>query len=217
MRFGYAIGLALLFAAVAVAIVFGGTLSADLAIRAAIHGVASDNFTAMARWFSFIGSGRVWVIAASAIVALFWLTAQRRAALALAASMAGAVALENALKVAFFRARPTPYFAPAPGSYSFPSGHALFATCFYGALALLIAMQLKRAGRQAIIWAGAILMVLCIGWSRVYLGVHYPSDVLAGYLAGAAWLALLYEFGTFRIDPVKEKRLGGAGPSSRVE
>jgi membrane-associated phospholipid phosphatase len=212
MRFGYAVALVLLFAALAVAVVSGATLTADLAVRAAVHGLASDHLTAAARLFSFIGSNRVWVTATLALVAVLWLTARRKAAFALAGSMAGAVVLENALKLAFYRSRPMPYFGPAPGSYSFPSGHALFATCLYGALALLFAREFKRSANQAIVWIGAILLVLCIGWSRVYLGVHYPSDVLAGYLAGAAWLALLHGFGTFGTHASRtEKRLDGAG------
>jgi len=96
--------------------------------------------------------------------------------------MAGALVLEIWLKLAFHRARPAAFLGLAsPDSYSFPSGHALYAMCLYSALASI------TAGRRMLAWTAAGLMIALIGFSRIYLGVHYPSDVLAGWSIGWFW------------------------------
>jgi undecaprenyl-diphosphatase len=97
------------------------------------------------------------------------------------------------MKLGFRRERP---FFPDPlateSTFSFPSGHSLVSLAVYGSVALLLARRVRSPGRRALLFAGTALLVLAIGFSRLYLGVHFLSDVLAGYAAGAAWLALLY-------------------------
>jgi hypothetical protein len=95
----------------------------------------------------------------------------------------GALVLDLSLKYAFHRPRPVPFFVPAPYTYSFPSGHSLFSFCFYGVLAGLLTRRIRSRRWRVLIWTLAALLVATIGLSRVYLGVHYPSDVIAGYLA----------------------------------
>jgi undecaprenyl-diphosphatase len=133
------------------------------------------------------------LIALSVCVILFFLKFRRqRAAVLFAITMTGAFVLNAVLKLSYQRARPDPYFDfPAPSSYSFPSGHALYAFCFYGTLAALVAAG--RNGRLArlFVWAMAVLLIVMIGFSRVYLGVHYPSDVLAGYAAAFVWVCTI--------------------------
>ncbi len=82
--------------------------------------------------------------------------------------------------------RPRPNYAVDTG-YSFPSGHSFLSTVIYGMLAYYLTLNMERRA-QRFIWCVAILMVLMIGSSRVLLGAHYPSDVLAGFASGAAWL-----------------------------
>ncbi len=112
----------------------------------------------------------------------------RLSAVLLVVSTAGGAFLTTVLKAVFRRARPevidSGYTA---GFYSFPSGHATVAVGFYGALALVLAYHLRGPARLAALGAGALL-VLLIGFSRLYLGVHYPTDVLAGFLAAPLWL-----------------------------
>ena len=93
------------------------------------------------------------------------------------------------LKLSFHRQRPQPFFdTHLPASYSFPSGHALLSFCLWGAgAALFTADQKKRWVRIAILTI-AVVLVVAIGFSRIYLGVHYPSDVLAGYLGALVWI-----------------------------
>jgi undecaprenyl-diphosphatase len=199
MRYAAAIICFLAFLALAAAVISGATFPFDMAVRAAVHGSSSSDLTGLAQLFSFIGSAPVWVTVTLIAVLLLWLAQRRKQALAMSISMTGAVLLDNGLKLLFHRARPEVFFGVSPDTYSFPSGHALFATCFYGTLAALLTAQFESTLLHIGIWGAAVLMTLCIGSSRVYLGVHFPTDVLAGYLAGASWLAALDSFGAFRL------------------
>lgn len=101
--------------------------------------------------------------------------------------LSGGVVLNEILKHLFERARPEAFHIVAASGFSFPSGHAMISLCFYGMVAFLIVR--KRSWHLRI--AGSIvtvLLVMAIGVSRIYLGVHYPSDVVAGYASGAMWL-----------------------------
>ena len=103
--------------------------------------------------------------------------------------MGGGLALNIFLKYLFERSRPDLFQMVDAAGYSFPSGHAMVSLCFYGMLAFLAARETPFwTGRLLIIFTAALL-IGAIGVSRIYLGVHYPSDVAAGYAAGATWLA----------------------------
>jgi undecaprenyl-diphosphatase len=106
-------------------------------------------------------------------------------------STSGDMILTTALKIFDHQPRPQLYHSPGyptPSSYSFPSGHAAIAVGFWGLMCLLAAMELRGWRRWGLMATGAILALL-IGFSRVYLGVHYPSDVLGGYLLATFWAA----------------------------
>ncbi len=105
----------------------------------------------------------------------------------------------------FARLRPLPFFGPIPHTPSFPSGHALFSFCFYGVLAGLLAHRIEVRHWQALIWVAAAVLVAAIGLSRIYLGVHYPSDVLAGYLTGTLWVSAMVA-----VDRMRKRRAKGA-------
>ncbi|HEY1963184.1 MAG TPA: phosphatase PAP2 family protein [Rhizomicrobium sp.] len=191
MHYVRAIACVVLFIVLAVLVLAGLTVPFDTAARTSLHGWASPHLTQLALLLSFIGSAWIWAPATAVVSVLLFVTAQRKAAVAMLACMAGAVVLDNALKLLFHRPRPLGFFAADPRTYSFPSGHALFAACFYGALAIVLAGSIRSAAARTALWITAVVAILCIGWSRIYLGVHYPSDVLAGYLAGAAWVQFL--------------------------
>lgn len=106
----------------------------------------------------------------------------------LALCLAGGALLNLILKNLFERSRPDQFIMVAATGYSFPSGHAMVSLCFYGMLAFLIARKIKKWQYQYGIAVVTILFIAAIGISRIYLGVHYPSDVVAGYAAGAVWL-----------------------------
>lgn len=109
----------------------------------------------------------------------------------LIAAFAGSQLVASGLKSVFDRPRPDLGSAvPLPESDSFPSGHAAAGTACVGALAVLVSERIEsRLGRIAV-WAGAVVLSLGIGLSRIALGVHWLSDVLAGWAFGIAWLAL---------------------------
>jgi undecaprenyl-diphosphatase len=106
-------------------------------------------------------------------------------------AVAGGMVLNSVYKQAFQRARPVwdhPLLSLA--SYSFPSGHTAGATLFYGLLAAYLLTRWRSTAARAATVTGAAVMVALVGFSRMYLGVHYLSDVLAAACASAAWLAL---------------------------
>jgi membrane-associated phospholipid phosphatase len=116
--------------------------------------------------------------------------------------MGGAVVLNGVIKAVFHRPRPDPFFGVNPVTFSFPSGHVLFLTCFLGALILALPWS---GYRRALISILGTVSICFVAWARVYLGVHYPSDVAAGFLVAAIWLALLSYAGLF--DPSCARKL----------
>jgi len=153
----------------------------DMAVRNAIHVHASGALTSVMLAITQLGSG--WVLWPLGFVIVAWLEGKgrRRDAVWLAITLVGAFILNEVAKVIFQRPRPQPFFGlTAPFTFSFPSGHALVSCCFY----LAIAELLPRKPVNRVI---ALILVTLIGLSRVYLGVHYPTDVVGGYLGAIAW------------------------------
>ena len=185
------------------------TLAFDSSVRTAVHSFASPALTRLTFAISFMGSGGLAVSALLAF-ALFRHFQWRRAAIWLVVTLAGALVLDLTLKFAFHRPRPVPFFGPIPRTYSFPSGHSLFSFCFYGVLAGLLAGRVRSMSARLLIWLVAALLVLLIGLSRIYLGVHYPSDVFAGYLAGTIWAATMVA-----LDRLRRRRRLSESPTSR--
>jgi undecaprenyl-diphosphatase len=101
--------------------------------------------------------------------------------------MAGAMVLESALKYAFHRARPEPFFGAAPASYSFPSGHALFAASFYFVLASVVTERIRSGVMRALIWLATALLVAAIGFSRIYLDFTIPRMLSEAILRRPFW------------------------------
>ena len=134
--------------------------------------------------------GYYWVVLPllGVVIALFYREGWRLAATLLLVSTAGSVVLTTVLKSVIRRVRPELFDSGYHASfYSFPSGHATVAVGFYGMLTLVLAYRLRGTARWAVGVSG-VIVVLLIGFSRLYLGVHYPTDVVAGYLAALLWL-----------------------------
>ncbi len=139
---------------------------------------------------TFLGTGTV-VAMLAAVAALFLaLTRQRTAAWLLLWATLGGLVLNNLLKHVFDRPRPRIFtWGTHALTTSFPSGHAMSAAAVYGTVALLAARLASRRATRVAVVAAAALVVLLVAFSRLYLGVHYPTDVLAGLVVGGAWAA----------------------------
>lgn len=144
------------------------------------------------RWLDtfFIGVTQTagkWVIVPLGVTAVtLWLQQKKPIAVMVLVSFAGAVGLNTLLKIFFARPRPQ-IFPPlvVETSFSFPSGHSMSAVAFYGLLSILLWRS------QRYFWAVLSgLWVFLVGLSRVYIGVHYPSDVLGSLAVGTIWLVL---------------------------
>jgi undecaprenyl-diphosphatase len=163
----------------------------DSAIRGYVHSFATPERTAFMRRATWLGSGTV-LAGTVILLALLVSLRERRSAALLAIAMTGAVILDQTLKWTFRRPRPQPFFdIPPPHSYAFPSGHSLMSFCFYSMVGWIIAQRLKKRWQRVAVWCVMAMLIGLVGLSRIYLGVHYPSDVLAGYAAAAMWVGAL--------------------------
>lgn len=170
----------------------GETRHFDEVTRAAIHQFASPVLTTIMRGLSFVGSTLALTIASIAVVVCLAMRKLGREAKLFALTMLGGALLNTILKLAFKRTRPIPFFnLSTPETYSFPSGHSLMSACFFGALAALLTARIKSRRLRIIIWIVATAMFLLIGLSRIYLGVHYTTDVIAGFAAALIWVLMI--------------------------
>jgi undecaprenyl-diphosphatase len=139
---------------------------------------------------SMLGLQILWVVVV--VVAIYYLVKRHWAHLGIwLIGIAGAELLTQVIKMTFQRARPVfdhPLLTAL--NYSFPSGHALVSLVMYGLLGYFVLLNLHNAWSRNIAVIVTVLLVLLIGISRIYLGVHYLSDVVAGYAAGTIWLTL---------------------------
>ena len=145
-----------------------------------------DNFASAAP-SRCLGVGGVTIAAAGFLL----LVGKLRAAFGLILAVAGGAVLSMALKAGLDRHRPdvVPHFVQV-GSGSFPSGHAMLATITYLTLGAMLARVQPKFRVRVYLLSWAVLLSLLVGASRVYLGVHWPTDVLAGWSLGAAWALL---------------------------
>jgi undecaprenyl-diphosphatase len=137
-----------------------------------------------------LGTGTV-VLMIVAVAALFLvLTRHKYSAILLLVATAGGLVLNLILKLHFNRPRPTIFVPEVHAvSSSFPSGHAMSAAIVYGTVAYLAARLHRSGWARALVMLAAAIVILMICISRLYLGVHYPSDVAAGVVIGLAWAA----------------------------
>lgn len=176
------------FAALLLALFSGALAAPDLFLALAIGeaGRSAPWLVEAFKALTWLGDGQVRLVIAAGGVLWLALRGHGRAAIWLMAVVVSGAGVAALLKILI--ARPRPAFLGAldhVSSLSFPSGHAWNATILFGALALLAPAPRRRAAL-----ALAILVAGLIGLSRIVLGVHWPSDVLAGWCGGVAWLGL---------------------------
>ncbi|MGI8800965.1 MAG: phosphatase PAP2 family protein [Solirubrobacteraceae bacterium] len=159
---------------------FDGSLVREVA------GERTSALTSAARLATDLGGPALDAVFAVAVAGLL-LGRRARDAVFVVVAAGGAMVLTNAIKVVLDRPRPDGGGLVSVASASWPSGHASSSIALYGALAVIAARRATGRPRAAI-WLGAAALTAAVGASRVYLGVHYPSDVVAGWLVGGLWL-----------------------------
>ncbi|MBS4173166.1 phosphatase PAP2 family protein [Bacillus sp. FJAT-49736] len=163
----------------------------DLQIIHLVQSNISNRLTTIMLFITFFGSVKgVALITFIACICLY-ITRHRLLAMYLAITVAlGAGAFNQILKLIFKRARPDIQPIIEQSGYSFPSGHSMGSMILYGSLAFILYKVYNRLWAKIIGVIIGVFLVIIIGISRIYLGVHYPSDVVGGYLAGAFWILI---------------------------
>lgn len=169
----------------------------DNLVYGGVKKLISEDLTDVMRLISNLGS----VYSLEAILAVFWAVSIGKRnlqfyALGMTINLAIAALMNLLFKTVFHRARPNILVLANAGGYSFPSGHSMIGAAFYGYLISVCILFLKKPWKQVCSVFLAALILL-IGVSRIYLGVHYASDVVGGFLAGFAWLAVFLTFFRF--------------------
>jgi undecaprenyl-diphosphatase len=145
----------------------------------------------LARAATSLGNGLTVTVVTAVVAIVCLLIRRRRLGIWLAVTVAGGALANTAIKYAMERVRPaTAGVLTSAHGFAFPSGHTQIATVTYPAVVLVVGWQLRQPGRlvRRISAAVVTLVVAAVGLSRIFLGVHWPTDVLGGWLFGSAWV-----------------------------
>ena len=149
----------------------------------------TPNFTKTMLFITYLGNWQVVFLGAALASFILLLLKKRQHVVALVASVVGGEFLVASSKILFHRLRPPLLNAIIQeNGYSFPSGHSLVSVTFYGIIGYFIFKSVRSKLAKVATFLGTILIISLIGFSRMYLGVHYPTDVLGGHVAGLAWV-----------------------------
>jgi membrane-associated phospholipid phosphatase len=187
-----AAGAVVLFGLIAEAVEEGITQTFD---ETALHWFQthrSEFFNKIMLEITTLGTGVVLIMIVLIASIFLWQTQHKWSVYLLLLGTFGGKLLNTALKAFYNRDRPSVVeWVTEVHSTSFPSGHAMSAMVVYGSVAYLVGRLDANRGLRHTTWAVAAVVILAIGISRMYLGVHYPSDVIAGFIAGLAWLGFV--------------------------
>ncbi len=173
-----------IFAEIAEKVLSEETTSLDTTLSHAVYSLRNPFLTDIMYAITFLGADFILVTGAIIACVLTWKHRKREAVLFISLLIMG-VLLNVLLKVFFQRARPD--LAPLidlSSTYSFPSGHAMNSFIFFSILSYFVFHFTRNKRLSIVVWVCCSILIFLIGFSRVYLGVHYPSDVLAGFIAG---------------------------------
>lgn len=188
------------FIAMAGLVTSGGTQSFDEAFVRAMRSSADPTIAAGPAWLTPLAHaatelGGTPILTLATVILAGWFAVRRewRFLAILLAAVLGETLLSSALKDLFDRPRPdvVPHLVHV-SSKSFPSGHAASAAAIFLTFAALIAARLKARPARVYVFAAAGALAFLVGASRVYLGVHYPTDIIAGWSLGAGWAAIVW-------------------------
>jgi undecaprenyl-diphosphatase len=167
----------------------------DRTIIDRVQGLETPILTSMMKFFTFIGSAPFVIILSFFLLLFLYKVLHHRLELILfVAAITGSALLNGILKHFFQRVRPDFHRLIEIEGYSFPSGHAMNAFSVYSIISFLLWRHIQsRIGRSILILISVVL-ILAIGISRIYLGVHYPSDIIGGYFASGFWVTTAIMF-----------------------
>ncbi len=159
----------------------------------------NDNLTAFMRIITEMASARFLQVAFAVLMIIYIIRKNWYRSVEIIIIGIGGYIMNYLLKLAFQRVRPADPLIEGHTNFSFPSGHATSAFIFYGLIAYLLYKSSIPAALKYSLAAFSIILAILIGFSRIYLRVHYPTDVLAGFCIGFAWLLLCtWMFGRWR-------------------
>lgn len=179
----------------------GGVAAFDHPVLEFLASRRDGEATAVARMVTFLGGVPFVVGVTLALVVVLW-ARRRRAALVLAASVVGSGAITAVIKLLVARDRPALPLAidAAEGGFALPSGHSLSSMALYGALSYLAVQYLPTWRSRVYVVAGFMTMAVAVGFSRLYLGYHWVSDVLGSWTLAGMWLAAVFTADRFLAD-----------------
>ena len=169
----------------------GGLTSFDFRLNRWLHSHGTPGAITFFLWISWLHSNPIIMFATVATAGYLWFRHWRRWAPMLGISVFGGMLLNLGLKLLFARARPH-FDDPIVilKTFSFPSGHTLTATVFYGALCVFALSRIRNWKPRALVLVLSAVMIALVGFSRMYLGAHYLTDVIGAIVEGLMWVAL---------------------------
>lgn len=172
-----------------------------------IRGLASPLLDRFMLWATFLGNRQfIVVLSISLMIYYLFLRPHRWYSIKIPAVAVGSISANILLKEIYDRARPTAFQMIEASGLSFPSGHAMFNLSFYGLLIYIVHKEIQNGILRIVSIIFLSILIISIGLSRIYLGVHYASDVVAGFCAGFIWLIIAL-YVTKKIEKnVKEKQ-----------
>ena len=178
------------FAELAEQVLAGETQAFDEATLRWIHAHRSPMLDSIMVEMTPLGTGSVVLVVVGVASLFLWHTQHKHSARLLLAATAGNILLNGALKLVYQRQRPSLFtWGTTAVSSSFPSGHAMSATVVYATVAYLVMRLQKHLWAKVLTACAATLLILLVCLTRLYLGVHYPSDVIGGIIVGLGWAA----------------------------
>lgn len=165
----------------------------DTTITQAIYLLRGSTMTNFMKLITFFG-GQTWLIIGIVMTIVYLFSKNKRDAFVFLFILSFGVLLNLFLKDLFGRERPDVLPLLEEETFSFPSGHAMNSFIFYTSLSFFVFRKINHPVKKWLLISLSGLLILLIGVSRVYLGVHYPSDVVAGYIAGLWWFATVVLF-----------------------
>ena len=186
-EFIFIITLLILFTIISILVVTEKTSNIDSLMHSYILNIRSNNLTTILNTITNL-AGASFLLALSCLLLI--ILKNKKIALYIFINLASAFAINETAKTIFTRSRPIGINLIEETGFSFPSGHSMISLSFYGFIAYLLSKNTKNKYQKITIITITTLIILTIGFSRIYLGVHYLSDIIAGFLLASIYLII---------------------------